>query len=167
MFFDFFFSEPGRALLSYGAQGYSWEFDDQGVRRFTERALAHEGRPNPTEYIRHEMGALRFIGYQQLFSYERELATPGARAAFEINYGGPFAIRQMPVLSFTPDELQTINTIQPALNTFLNENIQRFILEDWTLIEGQWDAFVQQTIQLGRDDLVAAYQSAFDRAFGN
>ena len=167
-FMDFFYSEPGRALLSYGAEGYSWEFDSEGVRRFLPRVFEQTVQPDPTNYLRHEMGALRFLGYQQIFDYEREMANLQANMAFDINReGGPsWAVRQLPVLSFTADELQTINSIQPALNTFLNENIQRMILEDYTLIEAGWDAFVQQAIQLGRDELVAAYQSAFNRAFG-
>ncbi|MCL2015794.1 MAG: hypothetical protein FWG68_06050 [Defluviitaleaceae bacterium] len=56
---------------------------------------------------------------------------------------------------------------QKPLNTFLDENIQGFILGDWENIAGQWDSFVQQAIAMDANDLLAAYQSAFDRFLAN
>ena len=161
-FMDFFYSDLGRTLLSFGAEGITFEFDANGDPQFLPYVFEQE--VTPTDVVRFEMGGLRFMGYKQLFEYERQMASPAARAAFDINRSGEFAVRQLPVLSFTDDELRAINEIQPALNEFLAENIQSMILGDWQDIENVWDAFVAQTIQLGKEDLVAAYQSAFDRA---
>jgi putative aldouronate transport system substrate-binding protein len=167
MFMDYFYSQHGRNLLSFGGEGVSWEYDADGNPVFLPITFDHPGQANPTEFIRHEQGGLRFIGYMQNFEYERQLATPAAREAFAINYGGPFAVRQVPTVGFTEAELQTINTIRPVLQTYLNEQIQSMILGDWTLIEGQWDAFVAGAVSIGRDDYVAAWQSAVNRALGN
>ena len=165
-FMDFFYSDMGRTLLSYGAQGITWEFDAAGNPVFLPHVFEQDARPTPTDYIRFEMGALRFMGYKQFFDYERQMASGEALRAFEINYGGPYSVRQLPPLNFNEQELATINDIRPGLNDFLNESIQSFILGDWQDIRGQWDAFVAQADALGRQEYVAAYQSAFLRAIG-
>ena len=160
-FMDFFYSDLGRALMSYGAEGITFDFDENGQPYFLPYVF--EQGVTAIDVIRNEMGGLRFMGYKQIFQYEVDLATPEAAAAFEMNIGGDFAVRQLPILSFNQQELDTINAIQPSLNAFLNESVQAFILGDWEDIEGQWDNFVQQAISIGANDLVAAYQSAFDR----
>jgi len=163
---DFFYSYHGRTLLSFGAEGHTFEFGPDGQPRFLPYVWDQDVRPTPTDYIRFEMGALRHMGYMQLFDYERQLASPAALRAFEINYGGPYAVRQLPPLNFSAEELATIDDIRPGLNAFLNESIQSFILGDWEAIRGQWDAFIAQAHVLGLEEYVAAYQSAFLRAIG-
>ena len=165
-FMDFWYGHHGRTLLSFGAEGITWEWDETGNAVFLPHVFEQDARPTPSDYIRFEMGALRFIGYKQIFDYERQLATGEALRAFEMNYGGPYAVRQLPPLNFNADELATVNDIRPGLNAFINESIQSFILGDWQDIRGQWDAFVAQTDVLGRQEYVAAYQSAFLRAIG-
>lgn len=161
-FMDFFYSDLGRTLMMYGAEGITFEFDDQGVPHFLPFVF-EQGMP-PADVIRNEMGGLRFMGYQQIFQQELDLATPEAQDGMNMMMTGNYTVRQLPLLNFTADELRTVNEIQPALNSYLNENIQTFILNDWTQIAGQWDNFVQGAITLGADELVAAYQSAFERA---
>jgi len=160
-FMDFLYSDLGRTLLSYGAEGITFEFDSAGNPVFLP--FVHEQGITEVDVIRNEMGGLRFVGYMQVFQYEVDLATPEARAAFEMHTTGNYVVRQLPVLFFNQQELDTINMLQAPLNDFLNENIQRFILGDYTQIAGEWDAFVNQAISIGANDLVAAYQSAFDR----
>jgi len=160
-FMDFLYSDLGRTLMSYGAEGITFEFDNAGNPTFLP--FVHEQGVPAIDVIRNQMGGLRFMGYMQLFQYEVDLATPEARTAFEMHMTGDFVVRQLPVLFFNQQELDTINRLQAPLNDFLNENIQRFILGDYTQIAGAWDGFVNQAISIGAHDLVAAYQSAFDR----
>ena len=163
---DFFYSDHGRTLLSFGAEGITFEYDASGRPVFLPHVFEQTDRPTPTDYIRFEMGALRFMGYKQLFEYERQLATGEALRAFEINEGGPYSVRQLPPLAFSAEELAIVNDIRPGLNDFLNESMQSFIVGDWEAIRPAWPAFVAQADALGRREYVAAYQSAFLRAIG-
>lgn len=161
-FMDFFYSDLGRTLMMYGAEGISFEFDAQGNPQFLP--FVFEQGVTPTDVVRQEMGGLRFMGYQQIFQQELDLANPEAQDAMNMKMTGNYTVRQLPLLNFTSDELAIVNEIQAPLNSFLNENIQSFILGDYTAIAGQWDNFVATAIQLGANDLVAVYQSAFERA---
>jgi len=115
-FMDFLYSDLGRTLMCYGAEGITFEFDADGNPQFLPYVF--EQGVTAVEVIRNLMGGLRFMGYKQIFQYEIDLATPEARDAFAMSMTGDYAVRQLPILNFTGDELATINSIQPALNSF-------------------------------------------------
>ena len=112
-FMDFFYSDLGRTLMSYGAEGITFEFDANGQPQFLPYVF--EQGITAVDVIRNEMGGLRFMGYMQLFQYEIDLATPEAQDAFAMMMSGDFAVRQLPVLNFNQQELDTINSIQKPL----------------------------------------------------
>ena len=162
--FDFLFADEGRFLMSFGAEGVTWDLVN-GEPVF--RDMVHEqGMPIPN-FLRDQMGSLRFLGYQQMFEYELQIASPEAYAAFNLYGTGEFFVRQLPPLSFTVEEQETISSIQATLNAYLDENIQSMILGDWREVEGRFESFVQGAIQIGADRLLEAHQSAFDRFIEN
>jgi len=160
-FMDFLYSDMGRTLMCYGAEGITFDFDEDGKPYFLP--FVYEQDLGPVDVIRTRMGGLRFVGYKQFFQYEIDLASEWAAYGFELIGTGEYAVRQMPPLQFTAEELSVINNLQPAINTFLDESLQSFVLNDWTLIAGQWDTYVQTAIDLGANELVAVYQAAFER----
>jgi len=162
--FDFLFAPQGRHLMSFGAEGVTFDLVN-GEPIF--RDMVHE-QPQPVpNFLRDYMGSLRFLGYHQMFEYEMQLATPEASDAVELYGTGEFFVRQLPPLSFTSAEEEVIGSIQANLNAYLDENIQSMILNDWTEIEDRWNDFVQGAINIGADELLAAHQSAFDRFIEN
>jgi len=162
--FDFLFSPQGRYLMSFGAEGYTFDFVN-GEPIFQDW-IFDQGTPIPN-FLRDEIGSIGWLGHHQMFEYEMQIATPEAAHAFELYGTGEFFVRQLPQLGFMPDEQATIVDIQQNLNAFLDENIQAMIINDWTEIEANWAAFVQGAIAMGADELVEAYQSAFDRFIAN
>jgi putative aldouronate transport system substrate-binding protein len=165
--FDFLFAPQGRHLMSFGAEGLTFDLVD-GEPVFRDMVF-EQGSPVPN-FLRDEIGSIGWLGHHQMFEYEMQIASPEAYAAFELYGTGEFFVRQLPQLGFMPEEQTIIAEIQATLNAFLDESIQAMIINDWTLVEGQWAAFVQGAIDMGALELVEAYQSAFDRFntnFGN
>jgi len=162
--FDFLFAPGGRYLMSFGAEGETFDFVN-GEPIFND-SVFEQDMPIPN-FLRDHMGSLRFLGYHQMFEYEVQIASPGAQHAFDLYGTGEFFVRQLPPLSFSADEQAVIADIQSNLNAYLDENIQAMILGPWEDVEGNWESFVQGAIDMGADELVEALQSAFDRFISN
>ena len=162
--FDFMFSDLGRTLMMWGGEGVTFEFVD-GVPQFLDHVFEQD-MPIPN-YLRDHHGSLRFLGYQQKFEQEVQLATPAAQAAFALYGTGEFFVRQLPPLSFTAEEQAVIASIQANLNAYLDENIQAMILNPWQDVERNWDSFVAGAIAMGADELVEVTQSSFTRFIEN
>lgn len=66
-----------------------------------------------------------------------------------------------PSIFFTPEELDTINRIEPDLIKFVNTQRAKFLV-DGNVDQG-WDSYVQQVKAMGLDELMALYQKGLDR----
>jgi len=164
--FDFLFTEEGRVLMSFGVEGETWEMVD-GERSFLDTVFEQD--MPAVDYLR-SRGGVRWMGIHGFFEYEMAMASPEALAAFQIYNNPDIFLRQTPPLSFTTEEREIIDQINPNLNTYISENLQAMILGDWTEIEGLWADFIQGAFDMGAAEMIAAYQSAFDRFsenFGN
>jgi len=64
-------------------------------------------------------------------------------------------------LSFTSDEGTTKATIMNDINTFISENVARFIVGDKSFDE--YDAFVDQIKSMDIDKVVEIYKDAYTR----
>jgi len=162
-FIDFHYTRRGRTLQSFGPEGIAFEYDANGNPVFLPRVW-EQGMPT-IEYIRSIHGAVQDgIGRWPDITFEHQLGGPETYDAFILYEAhGSFAPRMLPLMSFTLEERDEIAAITPLLNSHLNEYIQRFILEDWNGIAGQWDAFVAAANALGAQELVELHQAAFDR----
>ena len=65
-------------------------------------------------------------------------------------------------LSFTDDEAAKVSDLGVALNTFLFEQISRFLLKQRPLSE--WDSFVAEAKRMNIDELLNIYDTAYKRA---
>ncbi|GIP21107.1 ABC transporter substrate-binding protein [Paenibacillus sp. J22TS3] len=66
-----------------------------------------------------------------------------------------------PNIFFTPEELDTINRIEPDLIKFVNTQRAKFLV-DGNVDQG-WDSYVQQVKAMGLDELMDLYQKGLDR----
>lgn len=66
-----------------------------------------------------------------------------------------------PSVFFEPDELDTINRIEPDLIKFVNTERAKFIVNG--NIDKEWDSYVKQVKAMGLDELMAIYQKGLDR----
>lgn len=66
-----------------------------------------------------------------------------------------------PTLAFTGDEQSVINEKYTEIETYVNETIDKFIMGVEPL--DHFDAFVAQVESMGLQDVLNAYQSAYDR----
>ncbi|MNS36919.1 Lipoprotein LipO precursor [compost metagenome] len=66
-----------------------------------------------------------------------------------------------PSIFFTPEELDTINRIEPDLIKFVNTQRAKFLVNG--NVDQEWDSYVQQVKAMGLDELMDLYQKGLDR----
>ncbi|MGU3470730.1 ABC transporter substrate-binding protein [Paenibacillus sp. D51F] len=78
------------------------------------------------------------------------------------NYYEPYMEKEnYPSIFFTPEELDTINRIEPDLMKFVNTQRAKFLV-DGNIDQG-WDSYVKQVNEMGLEELMSLYQKGLDR----
>jgi len=162
---DFLYHGIGRLLLNFGPQGITWDFDAHGEPEFLP--YVREQGVTVLEVIRVQNGGVGAFPYMADLRYELRAGSPITTVAQEmyanpVGYPRGFATPQMPVLVLPADDQRIVTEINAQLNAFINETIHGFILNDWTLIASQWDAYVNQAIALGAHELEEIWQAAYN-----
>lgn len=159
-YMDFFFSDVGRMLSSWGVEGVSYELVD-GEPVPTEEALS-----NPAGYPNY----LRSIGAYEIGSYgnlEGELSAMNkqAREGFELYANSDWVQPQFPTLTFTEEEQKVKDDNEVNISTAMSEYEQSVLLgvED---LDASWDNHIAMLKEMGLEELLAAYNSAYERYKG-
>lgn len=78
------------------------------------------------------------------------------------NVYDPFMEKEnYPTIFFLPEELDTINQIEPELLKYVNTQRAKFIVEG--VNDADWNSFVKTVEDMGLSKLMALYQTALDR----
>ncbi|WP_168121733.1 extracellular solute-binding protein [Paenibacillus sp. HB172176] len=160
-YFDFWWSEEGRRMFNFGVEGETYNMVD-GQPIFTDEVLA---QPSVLGYLISDYGAqLAGIGAWQDFNYEKqwtnEIALKGVLDYQDNNYIDPNYT--LPTLSFTEEEQNKINQLQTAITTYVTETTQKWVMGG-EQVDAGYDTYINQLKKLKIDELIAVYQSAYDR----
>lgn len=161
-YIDYVYSEEGTLLANYGVEGETFTYVD-GTPTLTDLVL------NNPDY---SYGAA-----MNIFVCDRMTPAPfvinedRVRAdyiedqlnAIEIWNNSNDGLYNMPKsgVNLTIDESEEYNTLYSDIETYMDENIVKFIVGDKPLDE--FDAFVDTLVEMGIDDCTAIYQAAYDR----
>jgi len=154
-FMDFWFSEPGSLLYSFGVEGYSFEFVN-GVPQFLPHAFEHEGGiPN----FSRTLGAQSFPAWPADIDHEVNNFFPTVQDGYWDHLNNVTTIDPLPPLAYLPHESDAVLAVD---GSFMEEFRQGAILGtiDVTV---QWDAYIAQAEREGLFEAMAAIQAAYDR----
>lgn len=161
-YIDYVYSEEGTLLANYGVEGETFEYVD-GVPRLTDLVLN-----NPT----YSYGAA-----MNIFVCDR--MTPAAFVIDEARVRADYIEDQLNAIeiwnncndglynmpragvNLSIDESEEYNTLYSDIETYMDENIIKFVVGDKDLAE--FDAFVDTLYEMGIEDCTAIYQAAYDR----
>ena len=149
---DWMYSEEGRELLSWGRPDELYTEDAQGNRTWNEFSTAAEMKQGT---------GLQTYGFYELYDFDGELSTfsPECRAATE--EARKYDLAAQPVLAYTDEEKEVVDTIGVNIQTHVSEEISKFLLGERSLDE--WDAYVAEIDALGLDKLEAVHTSSYAR----
>lgn len=158
VYMDWFYSEEGKVASNYGIEGESYIMVD-GKPQFTDDVI---GQGNVNTYLQSKYGAQLPIGYAQNFDYERQWTSKEGMDAYLLYKDEAKFAKATPTLSFSEDEQEVYDTYVANLNTYMDETVTAFITGKMD-VETEWDNYVAKCKEMGVDEVVKIYQSAYER----
>ncbi len=157
-YLDFWWTEEGRRLMNFGIEGEDYDMID-GKPIFKESVL--KGDEPVISYLQ-KKGVQIQIGFHQDFNYEKQWMNALALEGAEMYNSSNVIAERFPMLSFTVEEQKILDQKETAIQPFVEEMTQKWILgaED---VEKTWDSYLQSLNDLGMKEIVEIYQAAYDR----
>lgn len=157
---DFWYSEPGRLLSNYGIEGVTFEYDDNGVPRWTDMLL------NNSDGLSVGIARQCYVTLTQQpgvcpKEIEVSLLDDNALAAVEIWSQVGDADYDMPNVSLTSAESSRASQIYSDLDTLSQETWYKILLGQADI--SIWDEYLSQMETMGVQEYIDIYQTALDR----
>ncbi len=157
-YFDFWFTEEGRRLMNYGIEGVQYDMVD-GQPIFKDEILNGDTSVQAQLW---DIGAQVPIGFFQDFAYELQTYNEDAQKGVNMYTDNGYVIDPFPYLSFNNEEQAVFDEVYTNITTYMRETHQKWILGGEKVEDG-WDAYLQRLDELGYQELLEVYQSAYDR----
>ncbi len=163
---DYFYSREGSALVLYGTEGYTFEFDENGIPRYTDLVMNNPdglttdqltGRYLPTASS--QLPLIQFPDW-----YDTSNVYEFRRQEMGSILGGD-TVKKLWSPSFTAEEQRELSTISTDLDTYVKEMRLKFLTGDADL-DAEWDAYVQRLQTMGMERYMEIYAAAFARTYG-
>lgn len=165
-YLDFWFSEFGERLATYGIEGDTYEMVD-GKPVYTDIVMNSELPVNA--YMKSIGGQQYQLAHVNLSEYETFMMSPEGIEAMEMYRDGDVVNKKfpkLPALSFTEEESDTIQSKWAVISTYVQEQIQKWTF-DGSTIDADFDKYLSDLQAMGIQDVLDAYQAAYDRMMKN
>ncbi|RAP73561.1 extracellular solute-binding protein [Paenibacillus montanisoli] len=157
-YFDFWYGKEGEQLANYGVKDETYTADASGNIDLTPKVKEGNLLEN-----------LNLVGAQLEYphtvdpTFSRFQNTPIVNEAFKMYTEGNYPREQFPVLSYLEDEQKRYDEILGAINTYVNEMFQKWVMGNQPVDDKTFDAFVGKMKEMGLDEMVQIQQAAYDR----
>lgn len=161
---DYFYSPSGSFFASYGVEGHTWEYNENGEIRLTDYVTSNpNGLGAAWVMIMNGINSLVDCGIEQhvrSYAYDggerflNMMKVTWADPTYSGEYDWPTSIK------LTDEQNDDLNAIQSDVITYINENFLSFI--DGSKPLGEWDAYVQGAEEIGLTRCQEIYQEAYD-----
>lgn len=157
-YFDFWYSDEGILLNSFGIEGVHYDMVD-GNPIFRDEIIHGS---EATNLIKWKNGFHLDIGTIMHPDDEKQWTNEIAQKGIDKYNNSNVIANQFPPLSFTPDEEKIINERFAAIDTLKRETIMKWVMgrED---IEASFTAFRKALEKMGIQEVISAYDSAYKR----
>ena len=157
---DYLYSKEGVLLSNFGVEGEGLQFDENGNPELTDLVLNNPDLP---------MSAIGLVLYTK-FGGAGINFCPREYGSYSEAYWNACKVwcdnvdndYMLPYNSiFTTDEDLAVDNIMSDIETYVEENLLKFVIGDRSLDE--WDAYVETLKGMGIEDAIDMYQTALDR----
>lgn len=159
-YLDFYFSEEGRLLTSWGVEGVSYEEVDgkkQYLIDYTEEEQKAEGTKK-WSFLSDQLTFIKPIDNEAFYSYNTEFTKNIALNLFtEDNLAERWNI------IYTNDQTTEISNLVSIVHENINSGVLKFIKGERDMSE--WDSFLEEMDKLGYDRIVEIEQEAYDAMY--
>ena len=163
-YIDWFYSDAGYFAGSFGVQGLTWDYNEDGEIRLTDFTLQNpDGLGSAWILVFYANNALAEGGMKS--SHSRYCYDGGERIeAFHLTYIVDGYKGEMDVpssMTFTEDEENELDQYSNDICTYIGENYLAFV--DGSKPMSEWDSYVEGLYGLGLAKCEEIYQQAYDR----
>ena len=156
---DWWYSEEGTMLSSYGVEGETFNYNEDGQPIYTDLILNNEqGSARAMRNIYTGM-SFAFRVYRVVTSGYDNGYDKLDRGTWDTNRDNAWDISNF--IAMTSDEGDEYSTIMSDIETYVEENVPKFIIGARDLSE--WDTYVQDIIDMGIEDAIAIKTAAVER----
>lgn len=165
-FVDWLYSEEGVRLTSWGLENEHYTLDKGNYKLKETFFNPFKDKPDACFAMKSKLGtgylglALHTDDSPNLVSQPQEILDWTDKNHELLQAGLAFRMAYDP--PFTKDERERLKQVRARLDSFMAQNMDRFIMTDGA-IEKEWDSFVKQTKEKGADELVKIYNTALAR----
>jgi len=161
-FWDYGFTPEGSILANYGVEGETMYFDANGEPQYLPETLK-PSEPGWNFYLMQNVKMLQNAPYlrdgmREMKSVSEDTALCGI--AWVEGTDGEYIL---PPVTLTADEGAVRATIMNEINTYVSENLVRFITGEKPMSE--WDDFIDQIRKMGIDQVIEVYEAALTRYY--
>lgn len=151
---DWMYSDEGSELLSWGRENETYEVTD-GKKRFI---LPNEDSTPTVEYGVATSGLYQRMdpaAYEAQYT-EEQIAAGREAVTYAEDHANPIMW-----LALNEEEQKRANELKLDIDTYASEMLSKFMLGQEEL--AGWDAFQKSLKQMGVEELISLYQTAYDR----
>lgn len=163
-YLNYFYTEEGSLLATYGVEGIDWEYGADGLPEFTDKVMNHESlSPNMAAQTVSMSSAwvglyperIKTYFYTEQQFHNSEVWMSNADSEYMlIGVNSPLA-----------EDTEAYNSMVSDITTYADTMVLSFIIGNTSMDE--WDAFQSQLKILGIDDCVEMMQTAYDYRYKN
>jgi putative aldouronate transport system substrate-binding protein len=160
---NYWYTEEGAMAMSYGVEGLDYGYDADGNIMYLKNITENEYGYPAMLYSRARCfsGASFGLMYQDrtvpFYTEAQEVAIETWTSRTDNEEAIPNG------LGLNSEESEIVALYATDLATYMSEEIPKFVTGDRDMSE--WDAFVENCMGMHVDELLAAYQGAFDRYY--
>lgn len=162
-YFDYFYSEEGITLFFMGIEGETFNYDENGVPRFTEYVTNNPDGMNMEEalgtFVCWSGGANPSVADDTHFG-DLLINETTATAAKKMQAYGPETIWPGS-FTYTTEEAEYLAEYQLEIGTYVSDMQAKFITGAESL--DNWDAYVKQVNSMDLEGYIELVQTALDR----
>ncbi|WP_407271570.1 extracellular solute-binding protein [Radiobacillus sp. PE A8.2] len=155
------YSEEGTILSRLGIEGETYEWNDEGQWQL----LSQDGLSTTETNAKHAPGVGTNVPMNLTAEFfEQEGGNPTILKIYEWIQEEliPYARTPFPLVYYTEEETEKINTVKPDIKSYFEQMEAKFITGAES-IDDSWAEYVSTLEDLGIGDIVDANQSAYDR----
>lgn len=151
-------STEGVRLTHFGIEGKSFEYDENGVPKFTEWVTNNPDGLDIHSALR-SLGAFPSLFDNQTGEFMSQSMTE--QALVEVEELIPLYEEPFPSMLPTAEEADRLLFLEADMKTYISEMVQKFIMGTESLED--YDAFLEQLEAMGLAELVEIRQAQYDR----
>lgn len=163
-FINYGYSERGSTTWSYGQEGLSFEYDENGKPQYTEYMHSRDDGMDlsltSTIFTCSNVGPHTVDSGYMLPYYTKE--TVDAMELWDSCVDFDNTCNLPPTLQLSQEDSNTFNSMFGDILTYMSESIPQFMMGGKSL-ETDWEPFIAECRRMGIEDCIAMYQRAYDR----